>query len=165
MKHLRQGSQELRFEVHHTILRAELFEALAPGDSTELQMEFESQIPKQTRRNGRDNAEGVDYSMAQWYPKLCEYDVQVWNDNPRSVSRYLRDFVADAGVEFQWTPFRHKPRLGPLRSVRSAVLSVFPFLSALHLGGSIPVWVSDPSDGESQINLSWVLRLKSSVEF
>ena len=70
VKHLRQGSQELQFDVHDTILRAELFEALAPGDSTELQMEFESQIPKQTRRIGRDNVEGVDYSMCQWYPSF-----------------------------------------------------------------------------------------------
>ncbi|MEE9288362.1 MAG: hypothetical protein V3U69_02105 [Bacteroidota bacterium] len=82
VKHLRQGSQELRFVVHYTILRAELFEALAPGDLTELQMQFESQIPKQTRRNERDNAEGVGYSMAQWYPKLCEYDVQGWHHDP-----------------------------------------------------------------------------------
>jgi hypothetical protein len=45
-------------------------------------MEFESQVPIQIRRSGRDNAEGISYSMTQWYPKLCEYDYQGWHANP-----------------------------------------------------------------------------------
>ena len=40
-------------------------------------MEFEAQVPVQIRRTGRNNREGIDYSMAQWYPKLCEYDNKV----------------------------------------------------------------------------------------
>jgi hypothetical protein len=43
---------------------------------------FESQVPLQVRRSGRDNAEGVRYSMSQWYPKVVEYDYQGWNANP-----------------------------------------------------------------------------------
>jgi hypothetical protein len=39
-------------------------------------------VPKQIRRSGRDNAEGVRYSMSQWYPKMVEYDYQGWNTNP-----------------------------------------------------------------------------------
>jgi hypothetical protein len=34
------------------------------------------------RRSGRDNAEGIRYSMSQWYPKKVEYDYQGWNANP-----------------------------------------------------------------------------------
>ncbi len=45
-------------------------------------MEFESQVPVQIRRSGRDNAEGIAYSMAQWYPKMAEYDYQGWHANP-----------------------------------------------------------------------------------
>ena len=45
-------------------------------------MKFNSQVPLQIRRSGRDSAEGIDYSMAQWYPKLCEYDYQGWHANP-----------------------------------------------------------------------------------
>jgi len=36
----------------------------------------------QIRRSGRDNAEGVKFSMAQWYPKLAEYDLQGWHPTP-----------------------------------------------------------------------------------
>ena len=45
-------------------------------------MEFNSQVPVQIRRSGRDNREGIDYSMAQWYPKMAEYDYQGWHANP-----------------------------------------------------------------------------------
>ena len=47
-----------------------------------MDVQFEAQVPLQIRRSGRDNAEGVRYSMSQWYPKLVEYDYQGWNANP-----------------------------------------------------------------------------------
>ena len=36
----------------------------------------------QIRRSGRDNAEGISYSMSQWYPKMAEYDRQGWHADP-----------------------------------------------------------------------------------
>ncbi len=42
-------------------------------------MEFESQVPVQIRRSGRDNREGIAYTMTQWYPKMAEYDFQGWH--------------------------------------------------------------------------------------
>ena len=45
-------------------------------------MDWDAQVPLQVRRSGRDSREGIDYSMAQWYPKLCEYDEQGWHANP-----------------------------------------------------------------------------------
>ncbi|MEP0712374.1 MAG: M1 family metallopeptidase, partial [Algoriphagus sp.] len=45
-------------------------------------MSFTGQVPVQIRRSGRDSAEGVRYSMAQWYPKMSEYDEQGWHANP-----------------------------------------------------------------------------------
>jgi hypothetical protein len=42
-------------------------------------MTFEAQVPVQIRRSGRDNREGISYSMTQWYPKLAEYDHQGWH--------------------------------------------------------------------------------------
>ncbi|MEY4135209.1 MAG: hypothetical protein RL386_1559 [Bacteroidota bacterium] len=65
-----------------TILEVDLPRPLLPGQKTLLKMEFEAQVPVQIRRTGRSNREGIAYSMAQWYPKMCEYDYQGWHANP-----------------------------------------------------------------------------------
>ena len=65
-----------------TILVVDLAEPLLPQSSTVLEMEFEGQVPIQIRRSGRNNKEGVDLSMTQWYPKLSEYDHEGWHPNP-----------------------------------------------------------------------------------
>lgn len=67
---------------HETILEVVLNKPLFPKSKTLFQVNFEAQVPVQVRRSGRDNAEGVRYSMAQWYPKMVEYDYQGWNANP-----------------------------------------------------------------------------------
>jgi hypothetical protein len=67
---------------HETILEVQLLQAIAPKSSVKMSLVFEAQVPKQIRRSGRDNAEGVRYSMSQWYPKMVEYDYQGWNTNP-----------------------------------------------------------------------------------
>ena len=67
---------------HETILEVVLTQAILPKSSVSLSLNFEAQVPKQIRRSGRDNAEGVRYSMSQWYPKMVEYDYQGWNTNP-----------------------------------------------------------------------------------
>ena len=66
---------------HETILEVQLTQAIAPKTSIKMNMQFEAQVPVQIRRSGRDNAEGVRYSMSQWYPKMVEYDYQGWNAN------------------------------------------------------------------------------------
>ena len=71
-----------------------------PGKSTTLKMKFNSQVPIQIRRNGRDNREGIDYSMAQWYPKLAEYDYQGWHANPY-VGREFYGVWGDYEVEIE----------------------------------------------------------------
>jgi hypothetical protein len=67
---------------HETILEVQLTSPIAPKTSAKLSLVFEAQVPKQIRRSGRDNAEGVRFSMSQWYPKMVEYDYQGWNTNP-----------------------------------------------------------------------------------
>ncbi len=66
---------------HETILEVQLTSPIAPKTSAKLSLVFEAQVPKQIRRSGRDNAEGVRYSMSQWYPKMVEYDYQGWSTN------------------------------------------------------------------------------------
>jgi hypothetical protein len=67
---------------HETILEVVLTQAILPKSSVSLSLNFEAQVPKQIRRSGRDNVEGVRFSMSQWYPKMVEYDYQGWNTNP-----------------------------------------------------------------------------------
>lgn len=70
------------FKIEETILEIDLKNPILPGQTVVLEMEFETQVPKQIRRTGRNNKEGIDYSMSQWYPKLSEYDFKGWNPNP-----------------------------------------------------------------------------------
>ncbi|MEI7588180.1 MAG: M1 family metallopeptidase [Chitinophagia bacterium] len=67
---------------HETILEVQLTNPIAPKSSVKLSLQFEAQVPVQIRRSGRDNAEGVRFSMSQWYPKMVEYDYEGWNTNP-----------------------------------------------------------------------------------
>ena len=70
------------FKTEGTILEVELPEKIAPLSKVVFECEFDGQVPIQIRRSGRNSKEGVDYSMAQWYPKLCEFDEQGWHANP-----------------------------------------------------------------------------------
>jgi hypothetical protein len=79
IKSLKQNGKPLKFEVVGTILEVQLNEPIKAGQSANFDMEFEAQVPVQIRRTGRDNAEGVRYSMSQWYPKMAEYDYQGWH--------------------------------------------------------------------------------------
>ena len=76
------NGKEQKLIEHQTILEVQLTSALLPKSKTSFDINFEAQVPVQIRRSGRDNAEGVRYSMSQWYPKVVEYDYQGWNANP-----------------------------------------------------------------------------------
>lgn len=66
-------------EIQGTVLRVVLPYPLLPGAKTAIELDYVEQIPKQTRRGGWMSSEGVEYSMAQWYPKLAEYDEEGWH--------------------------------------------------------------------------------------
>ena len=70
------------YKMHETILEVDLTKPIAARTKVVFEMEFEAQVPIQIRRSGRDNAEGVQYSMSQWYPKMCEYDYEGWHPTP-----------------------------------------------------------------------------------
>ena len=73
---------EQPFEYHETILEVKLKKPILSKSTVTIDMDFEAQVPLQIRRSGRDNpTTGVRYSMSQWYPKLCEYDVDGWHPN------------------------------------------------------------------------------------
>ncbi|CAG5004637.1 hypothetical protein DYBT9275_03411 [Dyadobacter sp. CECT 9275] len=79
---LKQNGKLLKYEVVGTILEVTLNEKILPKTQHTFDMEFEAQVPVQIRRTGRNNLEGIDYSMAQWYPKMSEYDYEGWHANP-----------------------------------------------------------------------------------
>ncbi|GAB4333938.1 MAG: M1 family metallopeptidase [Flammeovirgaceae bacterium] len=82
VKSLKMNGKDVKFEHAETILEVTLNESIKPKTTAIFEMEFEGQVPLQIRRSGRDNAEGIAYSMAQWYPKMAEYDYQGWHANP-----------------------------------------------------------------------------------
>jgi hypothetical protein len=79
---LKQDNEPTEFHVTETILEVSLPKHILPHSKTIFDMEFEAQVPIQVRRTGRDNLEGIAYSMTQWYPKLAEYDHQGWHAYP-----------------------------------------------------------------------------------
>lgn len=79
---LKQDGKTLNYIVEGTVLEVELARPILPKSKATFDMEFEGQVPVQVRRSGRYNKEGIDYSMAQWYPKLAEYDHQGWHAIP-----------------------------------------------------------------------------------
>lgn len=76
---LKQNGKEVTYKVEGTVLEVSLNEPIKPGQKVTFDMNFEGQVPVQIRRTGRDNAEGVRYTMTQWFPKLAEYDYQGWH--------------------------------------------------------------------------------------
>lgn len=79
---LTQNGKEIDYSVHGTILRVNLDQPILPGETTTFYMEWESQLPVQIRRSGRDNEEGVALSMTQWFPKIAAYDQEGWHADP-----------------------------------------------------------------------------------
>lgn len=79
---LTQDGKKIEYEVVGTILEVTLKEPIQPGAKSTFKMSWDAQIPLQIRRSGRDNAEGVRFSMTQWYPKIAEYDFQGWHADP-----------------------------------------------------------------------------------
>jgi hypothetical protein len=65
-----------------TILEVTLAQPLLPKASSTFTMDFEGQVPVQIRRSGRNNKEGIELSMSQWYPKMAEYDIDGWQADP-----------------------------------------------------------------------------------
>ncbi|MFL1894467.1 M1 family metallopeptidase [Aquimarina sp. 2-A2] len=79
---LTQDGQEVTYITEGTVLEVTLTEPIAPGKKATFAMQFNGQVPKQIRRSGRNNAEGVALSMTQWYPKMAEYDFEGWHAHP-----------------------------------------------------------------------------------
>jgi len=82
VSNLKQDDTKVETYLSDTILEVTLASPILPGNTSIFSMAFKGQIPITIRRAGRDSPMGVKFSMAQWYPKISEYDYEGWNTAP-----------------------------------------------------------------------------------
>ncbi|WP_430614669.1 M1 family metallopeptidase [Flavobacterium sp. JP2137] len=88
VKNVKQDGIEVYSNVVGTVMEVVLKQPILPGAATVLTLNFDGQAPQMIRRAGRNSSEGVALSMAQWFPKMAEYDFEGWH-----VEQYLgREF-------------------------------------------------------------------------
>ena len=75
---IKQNGKNLKFEIQETVMKVELAEPIKPNSKTTFTMQWDAVIPMQIRRSGRNNREGIDMTMTQWFPKIAEYDYDGW---------------------------------------------------------------------------------------
>lgn len=100
VSNVQQDGLPLKTHEAGTILAVFLAKPLPPGSSTLINLEFNGQVPIQTRRSGRYSSENIAYSMAQWFPKICNYDQRGWHAHPY-VQREFYGVWGDYDVEIQ----------------------------------------------------------------
>ncbi len=93
IKSLTQNGKPTIYKVDGTILEVTLAKPIKPGKTATFDMVWEAQVPEQIRRSGRNSKDGVEFSMAQWYPKMAEFDDEGWH-----LDEYVgREFFAPFG--------------------------------------------------------------------
>lgn len=100
---LKQDGKAASYTIEGTVMTVTLPAPLMPGKKTTFDMTFESQVPVQIRRSGRNNKEGIAYSMTQWYPKIAEYDFQGWHAYPY-IAREFHGVWGDFDVTLSLDP-------------------------------------------------------------
>lgn len=75
-----------------TIAKIKLKRPILPCKKAKIVMDWSGQVPIQIRRSGRNSTEGVDYSMCQWYPKICGYDKDGWHPNPYIAREFYGEY-------------------------------------------------------------------------
>ena len=85
--------QSYTAEVFESIGKIKLKSPLAPLTKARISITFIAQIPACLNRAGKNNTAGTDFTLTQWYPKICRYDAQGWHTDP-----YLgREFAGTFG--------------------------------------------------------------------
>jgi hypothetical protein len=100
---LKQDGKDVSHHTEGTILEVTLAKPLLPKTKTVFELKFDAQVPAQIRRTGRNNREGISYSMTQWYPKLAEYDHLGWHPY-QYVAREFHGVWGDFDVKITLNP-------------------------------------------------------------
>ena len=79
ISNFKQDGASAATKVSGTILEVTLAQPILPKSKSTFTLDFDGQVPVQIRRSGRNNSEGVEFSMSQWYPKLAEFDFEGWH--------------------------------------------------------------------------------------
>lgn len=106
VSNLKVNGVQQKITEYETILKVTLTKPILPKTKALIELDFEAQVPVQIRRSGRDNAEGVRFSMAQWYPKLCEYDRSGWHPTPYVAREFYGvwgDFEVNIKIDSSFT--------------------------------------------------------------
>lgn len=82
VKSLKQNGENIQYIIEGTVLEVALNKPIKSGEKVIFEMSFEGQVPVHIRRAGRNSEDGVALSMAQWYPKMAEYDFEGWHADP-----------------------------------------------------------------------------------
>lgn len=69
------------YSITGTILKVTPTFSIAPHMSVVIGLWFRAQVPLTIVRTGRNNTEGVAFTMTQWYPKVAAYDRAGWHAN------------------------------------------------------------------------------------
>lgn len=100
---LKHDGKPVAYSIDGTIMEVKLDKPILPKAKATFDMQFESQVPLQIRRSGRDSREGIAYSMTQWYPKMAEYDFRGWHAY-QYVAREFHGVWGDYDVRIKLDP-------------------------------------------------------------
>lgn len=76
-----------------TLLRAPLPAPLGPGELLELEVAWESELPRVFARTGYGGRDDTFFMVGQWYPKLAVYNAGRWDTEPwHTNSEFFHDF-------------------------------------------------------------------------
>ncbi len=144
---LKQDGKDLVYKVNGTILEVTLAKPILPKGKAVFDMKFESQVPIQIRRSGRNNREGISYSMTQWYPKIAEYDFQGWH----AYQYVAREFHSP------WGDFDVKITIDPKFTIGGT--------GVLQNPGQIGHGYSESAKPNLSENLTWHFVAKNVIDF
>lgn len=106
ISNFKQDGKSCEISVEGTIMEVQLAHPILPNSKTILSLDFDSQVPEQIRRSGRNSSEGVALSMTQWYPKLAEFDFEGWHTDPyigREFHGVFGDFDVKITIDKNYT--------------------------------------------------------------
>lgn len=106
ISNFRQDGMPCEISVEGTIMEVKLAKPILPNSKTVLSLDFDSQVPEQIRRSGRNSSEGVALSMTQWFPKLAEFDFEGWHTDPyigREFHGVFGDFDVKITIDKNYT--------------------------------------------------------------